>query len=99
MTKVATDSTFVSDVVHQPPARAQSNPMCVAMVDASCFSLPYDYSLCEALGSEGHRVVLVRSEFRGTQWKRNASEFEVWNHFYRKSHHAKPGPVHRAAGS
>jgi len=70
----------------------------VVVVDASCFSLPYDYSLCDALTRHGHRVVLARSEFRGTQWKRPANGFEVWNHFYHASHRKRSGALSRAAG-
>ena len=40
----------------------------VVMVDASCFSLPYDYSLCEALKERGCPVTLVRSELVHTPW-------------------------------
>jgi len=58
--------------------------------------LPYDYSLCDELGRDGCRVVLARSHFRASKWKRPATAFEVWNHFYRRSHEAKPGPLLRA---
>ncbi len=78
--------------------RDSRSGLVTVMVDPSCFSLPYDYSLCHALGGDGHRVLLARSEFRASQWKRPASGFEVWNHFYNQSHQAKPGRVHRAVG-
>ena len=55
------------------------------MVDASCFTLPYDYSLCDALGEQGCRVILERSEFRAFEWLRPASSFRISNHFYRFS--------------
>jgi len=55
------------------------------MVDASCFTLPYDYSLCEALGQRGCRVFLERSEFRAFEWVRPASSFQICNEFYRLS--------------
>ncbi len=78
------------------PERAASAGMTAVVVDASCFSLPYDYSLCNALGREGCRVILARSEFRVSKWKQPASAFEVWNHFYRRSHQAKPGVFSKA---
>ncbi len=56
----------------------------VVIVDASCFSLPYDYSLCEALAGRGCDVTLVRSEFVHTPWQANS--FAVRNHFYERSH-------------
>ena len=56
---------------------------------AGDFSLPYDYSLCDALGNEGCRVFLVRSEFLAGEWIRRAHGFEAWNHFYRLSHGKK----------
>jgi glycosyltransferase involved in cell wall biosynthesis len=52
------------------------------MVDASCFTLPYDYSLCDALGEQGCRVILACSEFRAFKWIRPASAFEVSYDFY-----------------
>jgi glycosyltransferase involved in cell wall biosynthesis len=61
-----------------------SVPPSVLMVDASCFSLPYDYSLCEALAGRGCDVTLVRSEFVHTPWQ--AVSFAVRNHFYERSH-------------
>ena len=51
----------------------------VLMVDASCFSPPYDYSLCEALEGRGCAVILVRSAFLHTPWP--APRFTVRNHF------------------
>jgi glycosyltransferase involved in cell wall biosynthesis len=59
------------------------------VVDASCFSLPYDYSLCDALAEQGCRVFLARSEFLAGEWTRQASGFEAWNHFYGLSHGKK----------
>ena len=59
--------------------------MTSVMVDASCFTLPYDYSLCDALGEQGCRVILERSEFRAFDWVRPASSFQVSNNFYRFS--------------
>ena len=60
--------------------------MTAVVVDASCFTLPYDYSLCDALGDQGCRVILARSEFQAGEWNRTPSAFEAWNHFYRLSH-------------
>jgi glycosyltransferase involved in cell wall biosynthesis len=59
--------------------------MTSVMVDTSCFTLPYDYSLCDALGEQGCRVILERSEFRAFEWVRPASSFRVSSHFYRLS--------------
>jgi glycosyltransferase involved in cell wall biosynthesis len=62
--------------------------MSVVVVDASCYSLPYDYSLCNALGREGCRVVLARSEYR-QPWKGSADTFEDWKHFYCRTRSAE----------
>lgn len=59
--------------------------MTAVMVDTSCFTLPYDYSLCDALGEQGCRVILERSEFQSFEWVRPASSFQVSNDFYRFS--------------
>jgi glycosyltransferase involved in cell wall biosynthesis len=67
---------------------SRSGSPSVLVVDPSCFSLPYDYSLCEALSSRGCAVTLVRSEFVHTPWQA-ATSFKVWNHFYERSH-ARP---------
>ena len=69
-------------------SRSRSGSPSVLVVDASCFSLPYDYSLCEALAGRGCAVTLVRSEFVHTPWQA-ANSFKVWNHFYERSH-ARP---------
>ena len=60
---------------------SRSGSPSVLVVDPSCFSLPYDYSLCEALSNRGCAVTLVRSEFVHTPWQA-ATSFKVWNHFY-----------------
>jgi len=57
----------------------------VVVVDPSCYSLPYDYSLCEALAQHGCRVTLARSEFLYAKWSHPRS-FEDWNHFYPLAH-------------
>ncbi len=77
-------------------SRARQSALTAVVVDASCFSLPYDYSLCEALGREGCRVILARSQFRAGAWTRPASGFEVWDHFYRRSHRRNPAGIMRA---
>ena len=55
------------------------------VVDPSCYSLPYDYSLCEALTWQGCRVTLARSEFLYAKWDHPRS-FEDWSHFYPLAH-------------
>lgn len=67
------------------PSSPRTEPMTAVMVDASCFTLPYDYSLCDALGEQGCRVILERSEFQAFEWVRPASSFQVANDFYRFS--------------
>jgi glycosyltransferase involved in cell wall biosynthesis len=65
----------------------------VMVVDSSCFTLPYDYSLCEALACHGCAVTLVRSESANTPW-RTPTSFKVWNHFYERSHaRARKGAI------
>jgi glycosyltransferase involved in cell wall biosynthesis len=53
----------------------------VVVVDPSCFTLPYDYSLCDALVRRGCKVVLAQSEFTYAKWELPGS-FDVWEHFY-----------------
>ncbi len=89
MTKLATDVWSEECPITHAPISLRSGPMTTVVVDASCFSLPYDYSLCDALGNEGCRVFLVRSEFLAGEWIRRARGFEAWNHFYRLSHGKK----------
>jgi len=57
----------------------------VVVVDPSCYSLPYDYSLCEALARHGCRATLARSEFLYAKWNHPRS-FEDWKHFYPSAH-------------
>jgi glycosyltransferase involved in cell wall biosynthesis len=57
----------------------------VVVVDPSCFTLPYDYSLCNALVKHGCKVVLAQSEFLYADWDLPRS-FAVWKHFYQRSH-------------
>ncbi len=62
----------------------------VVIVDASCFSLPYDYSLCEGLARRGAEVILARSEFLHSSWRWPTRSFEDWQHFYPLCHgHAR----------
>jgi glycosyltransferase involved in cell wall biosynthesis len=70
-------------------SRSRSVSPSVLVLDPSCFSLPYDYSLCEALASRGCAVTLVRSEFVHTSSWQAATSFKVWSHFYQRSH-ARP---------
>ncbi len=58
----------------------------VVVVDPSSFSLPYDYSLCEALALGGAEVILARSEFLHSSWRWPAKSFEDWQHFYPLCH-------------
>jgi glycosyltransferase involved in cell wall biosynthesis len=89
MTRLATDVSPEECATSHASILLRSAPMTSVVVDASCFSLPYDYSLCGALGDQGCRVFLARSEFLAGKWTRTASGFETWNHFYRLSHGKK----------
>lgn len=57
----------------------------IMMVDPSCFSLPYDHSLCEALVRNGCHVTLARSKFLDIDWNYQTS-YTVWEDFYRFTH-------------
>jgi glycosyltransferase involved in cell wall biosynthesis len=89
MTRLATDVSPEEFATSPASIPLRSAPMTSVVVDASCFSLPYDYSLCDALGEQGCRVFLARSEFLAGKWTRSASGFETWNHFYALSHGKK----------
>jgi glycosyltransferase involved in cell wall biosynthesis len=89
MTRLATDLSSEEGAISFAPTSQRSMPVTTVLVDASCFSLPYDYSLCGALADRGCRVLLARSEFLAGEWTRPASGFEAWNHFYRLSHGKK----------
>jgi glycosyltransferase involved in cell wall biosynthesis len=80
MKSLATQSLLADD--------QKTSCLTVVVVDSSCFSLPYDYSLCDALQQQGCRIVFVRGKVLVTSWTRPAT-FEVWNHFYRLSGVAK----------
>ena len=58
----------------------------VVVVDPSCFSLPYDYSLCDGLARLGVNIMLARSEFIHSQWRWPSLNFEDWKHFYPLCH-------------
>ena len=75
--------------ISEAPVSLPSTGMTSVVVDASCFSLPYDYSLCDALADQGCRVFLARSEFLAGEWTRTADRFEAWKHFYPLSHGKK----------
>jgi glycosyltransferase involved in cell wall biosynthesis len=75
--------------VADAPISLPAAGMTTVVVDASCFSLPYDYSLCDALADQGCRVFLARSEFLAGKWTRTADRFEAWKHFYSLSHGKK----------
>jgi glycosyltransferase involved in cell wall biosynthesis len=89
MIKLATDASPDERLISDVAICSRSASITSVVVDASCFSLPYDYSLCDALGHQGCRVFLARSEFLAGEWSRAASTFEAWNHFYRLSHGKK----------
>jgi glycosyltransferase involved in cell wall biosynthesis len=89
MTRMATDVSSEEGAISPAARSRKSAPLTSVVVDASCFTLPYDYSLCEALAEQGCRVFLARSEFLAGAWTRSASGFETWNHFYRLSHGKK----------
>ena len=53
----------------------------VVVVDAPCFTLSYDYSLCEALVKNQCQVMLARSAYSHANWCAQGS-FESWEGFY-----------------
>ena len=57
----------------------------IVVVDPSCFTLPYDYCLCDALVRGGCKVLLVQSEFLYASWDLHKS-FNVSKHFYHYTH-------------
>ena len=89
MTRMAADAPSEEGTISTARTSLRSAPVTSVVVDASCFSLPYDYSLCDALADEGCRVFLARSEFLAGEWTRRANRFEAWNHFYSRSHRKK----------
>ena len=56
-------------------------PMSVVVVDAPCFTLSYDFSLCEALVKNQCKVTLARSAYSYATWCASGS-FELWEGFY-----------------
>lgn len=54
----------------------------VAVVDPSCFTMPYDHCLCEGLVRQGCHTLFVGSENRYTSWN-YLTHYKRWNHFYR----------------
>ncbi len=65
---------------------APSDTLRVVIVDPACFTLPYDYSLCEGLARQGLVVTLARSEFLHSSWRWPTRSFEDWEHFYPLCH-------------
>jgi glycosyltransferase involved in cell wall biosynthesis len=57
----------------------------VVVVDPSCFSLPYDSSLCHALFATGCEVTLARSRFLYDNWA-FSGPFASWDRFYEFTH-------------
>ena len=80
------NQSIIDQIAERDLAKPRSRPgsSSVLMVDPSCFSLPYDYSLCEALAGRGCAVTLLRSEFVHTPW--TATSFLARNYFYQRSH-------------
>jgi glycosyltransferase involved in cell wall biosynthesis len=72
--------------------------MSVVVVDAPCFTLSYDFSLCEALVKNQCKVLLARSKYSHATWCASDS-FELWEGFYplagKLSRMALPGPCKR----
>jgi len=64
---------------------ADRTGMLAVVADPSCFSLPYDYSLCHALHAAGCGVMLARSNYLYDQWE-PARTFASWNGFYEVTH-------------
>lgn len=60
-------------------------PLSVVVVDPSCFSLPYDYSLCHALFETGCEVTLARSRFLYDE-RAFSGPFSSWDRFYEFTH-------------
>jgi len=59
--------------------------MLAVVTDPSCFSLPYDYSLCNALHVAGCGVILARSKYLYDQWE-PSWPFASWDAFYEITH-------------
>jgi glycosyltransferase involved in cell wall biosynthesis len=70
----------------RPTCASTGDGLRVVVVDPSCFSLPYDYSLCEGLARRGAEVTLARSEFLHSSWSWPTKNFEDWQHFYPLCH-------------
>jgi len=72
--------------------------MSVVVVDAPCFTLSYDFSLCEALVKNQCKVLLASSKYAHATWCASNS-FELWEGFYplagKLSKTALPGPCKR----
>jgi len=56
--------------------------MRIVIIDPSCFSMPYDHSLCEALAKQECQVLFIGSQSPYDQWKHPTS-YKRWDHFYR----------------
>ena len=59
MTRLATDVSPEEFATSPASIPLRSAPMTSVVVDASCFSLPYDYSLCDALGEQGEALLAL----------------------------------------
>jgi glycosyltransferase involved in cell wall biosynthesis len=81
---VPTISTYEADGLPSAHVCVSGN-LAVVMVDPSCYTLPYDYSLCEGLQHHGCKVTLARSHFLHSDRQESAS-FEDWEHFYPQTH-------------
>jgi glycosyltransferase involved in cell wall biosynthesis len=68
--------------------------MSTAIVDASCYSLPYDRSLCLALSEAGCEVMLARSKFP-YELQERSEPFLTWDGFYSLTHRLGVPPARR----
>jgi glycosyltransferase involved in cell wall biosynthesis len=84
---IAAERSYPADL-HVGEAQRQE-PVSVVVVDPSCFSLPYDYSLCQALFAAGCEVTLARSRFLYDEWELSCP-FKSWDRFYEFTHTWKP---------
>jgi glycosyltransferase involved in cell wall biosynthesis len=76
-------------------AGSDTRTLHVALIDPSGYSRPYDHELASALAARGHRVTLWSSRFvhGGAP---EAVDYEVVEHFYRRSNRLRVGSPLRA---
>jgi len=56
--------------------------MKVVIIDPSCFTMPYDHCLCNALSHRGCEVYFIGSRYLYGKWEYSA-DYQRINHFYR----------------